>query len=427
MSVIPAGALGGATMSAIPAGALSGLGGALAGGLPGEIIVSAARPAISGALSGIGGAALGTGINALTPSLSQIANPSLKDIADSYGQEQMDTVTGVRTPPPSVAPTPVPVGGIANIFGPQEVLGRLPMSAEEEMQVTGKRYGDPTIGDYLAVPVSATYPIPSGAVDALPDDILSTEEPMQESVGQRNPPFVTPPFAPPPFSADYEGIPIAAALAAPAVIASGGASQGPLGTSTPAAVATGAGVGGAIKTGLDYLQGGLGALSVINGVGGLIGGGGNAGGTGAGIGGNMGTYSYQPLNRTQNAPAFDPFTYGQNAGEFKFFNDAQPVYQTGIGAAGIAPPPQVPLQLAKGGHVRGIGGGQDDLIDARLSDGEYVISAQDVADLGDGSNEHGARRLDEMRRLIRKNAGRKNVKTIAKPQKSVSSLLRAVK
>jgi hypothetical protein len=82
---------------------------------------------------------------------------------------------------------------------------------------------------------------------------------------------------------------------------------------------------------------------------------------------------------------------------------------------------------ARGGPIRGIGGGQDDKIPALLSDGEYVVSAQDVSDLGDGSNEEGARRLDEMRKLIRKRAGRKNIRSIAKPQKNVKSLMRAAK
>jgi hypothetical protein len=82
---------------------------------------------------------------------------------------------------------------------------------------------------------------------------------------------------------------------------------------------------------------------------------------------------------------------------------------------------------ARGGPIRGIGGGQDDKIPALLSDGEYVVSAQDVSDLGDGSNKEGARRLDEMRKLIRKRAGRKNIRSIAKPQKNVKSLMRAAK
>ena len=39
-----------------------------------------------------------------------------------------------------------------------------------------------------------------------------------------------------------------------------------------------------------------------------------------------------------------------------------------------------------------------------LSDGEYVIDAPTVAALGDGSTKAGARRLDDMRKQIRKSA-----------------------
>lgn len=53
------------------------------------------------------------------------------------------------------------------------------------------------------------------------------------------------------------------------------------------------------------------------------------------------------------------------------------------------------------GYVTGPGGGQDDLIEARLSPGEYVFDADTVAALGDGNNEEGARRLDAMREQIR--------------------------
>ena len=68
-----------------------------------------------------------------------------------------------------------------------------------------------------------------------------------------------------------------------------------------------------------------------------------------------------------------------------------------------------PLMAATGGvphkgshYVQGAGGGQDDLIDARLADGEYVFDADVVAALGDGSNAEGARKLDKMREAIRK-------------------------
>ena len=54
------------------------------------------------------------------------------------------------------------------------------------------------------------------------------------------------------------------------------------------------------------------------------------------------------------------------------------------------------------GYLSGDGGGQDDLIDAKLSDGEYVFDASTVSDLGDGNNAAGARKLDTFRKNIRK-------------------------
>lgn len=49
----------------------------------------------------------------------------------------------------------------------------------------------------------------------------------------------------------------------------------------------------------------------------------------------------------------------------------------------------------------GEGGGQDDMIDARLSPGEYVFDAESVSMLGDGDNAAGARKLDELREAMR--------------------------
>jgi hypothetical protein len=73
--------------------------------------------------------------------------------------------------------------------------------------------------------------------------------------------------------------------------------------------------------------------------------------------------------------------------------------------------------MAQGGALnavsrfaRGAGSGRDDVIDAKLSDGEYVIDAETVALLGDGSSKEGARRLEEMRNKIRRHKG----KTLAK-------------
>jgi hypothetical protein len=63
---------------------------------------------------------------------------------------------------------------------------------------------------------------------------------------------------------------------------------------------------------------------------------------------------------------------------------------------------------ARGGFaVEGAGDGRDDKIPALLSDGEYVIDAETVALLGNGSNKAGAQMLDKFRVNVRKQKGRK--------------------
>jgi hypothetical protein len=58
------------------------------------------------------------------------------------------------------------------------------------------------------------------------------------------------------------------------------------------------------------------------------------------------------------------------------------------------------------GYVNGPGNGRDDVINARLSNGEYVIDAESVAMLGDGSNTAGAEMLDDMRKKLRMHKGK---------------------
>lgn len=63
---------------------------------------------------------------------------------------------------------------------------------------------------------------------------------------------------------------------------------------------------------------------------------------------------------------------------------------------------------AEGGYaVEGPGDGRDDKIPALLSDGEYVIDAETVALLGNGSNKAGAELLDNFRVNVRKQKGQK--------------------
>jgi len=75
--------------------------------------------------------------------------------------------------------------------------------------------------------------------------------------------------------------------------------------------------------------------------------------------------------------------------------------------------PGAPVTMAKGGALsaisrfaKGAGSGRADTINAKLSDGEYVIDAETVAMLGDGSNKQGAKLLDTMRQNIRSHKGK---------------------
>jgi hypothetical protein len=71
-------------------------------------------------------------------------------------------------------------------------------------------------------------------------------------------------------------------------------------------------------------------------------------------------------------------------------------------------------QYAHGGRssfaVGGPGDGRDDKIPALLSDGEYVVDAETVAMLGNGSSKAGADALDKLRVNVRKHKGQKLAK-----------------
>jgi hypothetical protein len=106
-----------------------------------------------------------------------------------------------------------------------------------------------------------------------------------------------------------------------------------------------------------------------------------------------------PVQRTRlslNMQTPDYYNYGRrpNAQEARFFSD--------VG--------EYPVQAAHGGplshYVQGGGTGRSDSIDAKLSDGEYVIDAETVALLGDGSSKAGAAKLDQFRANIRKQKGK---------------------
>lgn len=74
----------------------------------------------------------------------------------------------------------------------------------------------------------------------------------------------------------------------------------------------------------------------------------------------------------------------------------------------------------QGAYVEGAGDGQSDDIPAMLADGEYVIDAETVAQLGNGSNKAGAKILDQFRQNIR--AHKRSAPHDKIPPKSKSAL-----
>jgi hypothetical protein len=77
-------------------------------------------------------------------------------------------------------------------------------------------------------------------------------------------------------------------------------------------------------------------------------------------------------------------------------------FATGGHVSDMAVKPQARQDFA----VQGSGTGRSDSIAAKLSDGEYVVDAETVALLGDGSSKAGAKKLDQLRVNIRKQKGR---------------------
>lgn len=117
-----------------------------------------------------------------------------------------------------------------------------------------------------------------------------------------------------------------------------------------------------------------------------------------------------PLVRQQTPYGGDYKSYGKSGGEHQFFQNQGPLAM----APSMAPSGErrgnhmmnsdVPISMygkAEGGRT-----GRSDDIEALLSEGEYVIDAETVALLGDGSSEAGADRLDTLREQIRQHKGK---------------------
>jgi hypothetical protein len=99
-------------------------------------------------------------------------------------------------------------------------------------------------------------------------------------------------------------------------------------------------------------------------------------------------------NQAQQNPAYRYFTYGQIPSYVSPAPDQQMPQMQQKAQGGLA--------MAKGGNVPD---GRSDNIPALLSPNEYVMDAETVALLGNGSSDAGAKKLDEMRSAVRKQKG----------------------
>jgi hypothetical protein len=181
---------------------------------------------------------------------------------------------------------------------------------------------------------------------------------------------------------------------------------------------------------LRYASLGLTGASLL---GGLVGGGGSGSGTGSS--GMVGDSGKMPANfATDKLPTGDavPAFGGGTSLAARTARPAADLGDIDYNRYGFGPEKSffsnVPQRAAKGGSmavtrpaksyaVQGAGDGRSDDIPAVLSDGEYVMDAETVALLGNGSNKAGAAQLDRFRANVRKHKG----KELAKGRFSVNA------
>jgi hypothetical protein len=85
------------------------------------------------------------------------------------------------------------------------------------------------------------------------------------------------------------------------------------------------------------------------------------------------------------------------------------------------------MDFRRGSAVHGAGDGQSDDIPAMLADGEYVIDAETVAQIGNGSTKAGAQALDKFRESIRAHKRSAPINKIPPKTKALTSYLKGAK
>jgi hypothetical protein len=104
-----------------------------------------------------------------------------------------------------------------------------------------------------------------------------------------------------------------------------------------------------------------------------------------------------------------------------------PMRKGGLPHVSNVPLTQGRMDFRKGAAVHGAGDGQSDDIPAMLADGEYVIDAETVAQIGNGSTKAGAQALDKFREGIRAHKRSAPLNKIPPKTKPLTSYLKGAK
>jgi hypothetical protein len=125
------------------------------------------------------------------------------------------------------------------------------------------------------------------------------------------------------------------------------------------------------------------------------------------------TSGFQNLSSTQPTSNLTPSTFNYyNAGQLPEQQNFAYVQRADGGGVGSSDTTDGDADTEGAGDndssfaVRGAGDGRSDSIPAKLSDGEYVMDAETVGMLGNGSTKAGAAKLDALRVNLRKHKGR---------------------
>jgi hypothetical protein len=141
----------------------------------------------------------------------------------------------------------------------------------------------------------------------------------------------------------------------------------------------------------------------------------------------------KPVGKANGGRIPTHYTFGTQVNPEDFFADGGMPHNTNVPmTGGLSSNSNVPMLQGRndyrnGAEVKGEGDGQSDDIPAMLADGEYVIDADVVAALGNGSNKAGADVLDKFRQNIRTHKRSNSIGKIPPKAKSPLAYLKGAK